>query len=144
MTNEAVILSALALLGESGTAESKTTADETTVTASGATATAEKSTAGIDDYILRSTYLLPLVCRSCERVENAYRLSQNLPTIVLPDSPSYALTDTFPLSPPLLPAVSFGLASLLCLDENPTLSASLNARHTSALTALPAKVEKIR
>ena len=65
------------------------------------------------DYLERSGYLLAMVCRQCEPVENLYRAANGQEAVTLPDQLCYLMTVTFPLSPPLSTAAAFGLAALL-------------------------------
>lgn len=111
MTNEEVYQAALHLVGERNSTD-------TTVNA---------------DYREHSGYLLAMVCRQCEPVENAYRQANGQNAVALPDQLCYQLTDTFPLSARLSAAGAFGLAALLVADENPDLSGALYGRFRSSL-----------
>lgn len=125
MTNEQVFQAALHLAGELSSSDSTVNAD----------------------YREHSGYLLAMVCRQCEAVENAYRKANQKGAVALPDQLSYQLSATFPLSAPLSTAAAFGLAALLVADENPDLSASLHARFQSSLqellASLPMQTESI-
>lgn len=106
-----------------------------------------EQTAWNADYLERSGYLLAMVCRQCEPVENLFRAANGQDAVTLPDQLCYLMTVTFPLSPPLSTAAAFGLAALLVADENPELSGELHDRFRQSLSeilaALPMKPESI-
>lgn len=118
MTNEEVYQAALHLVGERNSTDSTVNAD----------------------YREHSGYLLAMVCRQCEPVENACRQATGSGQVALPNQLCYQLTDTFPLSAPLSTAAAFGLAALLVADENPTLSGDLHGRFRSSLEEILASL----
>ena len=118
MTNEEVYQAALHLVGERNSTDSTVNAD----------------------YREHSGYLLAMVCRQCEPVENAYRQANSAEQVTLPNQLCYQLTDAFPLSAPLSTAAAFGLAALLTADENPALSSDLHGRFRASLEEILASL----
>lgn len=125
MKNEDIYKAALHLVGELSSPQSASNAD----------------------YLERSGYLLAMVCRQCEPIENLLRAANGQDPVTLPDQLCYLMTVTFPLSAQLTAAAAFGLAALLVADENPELSGDLHDRFQKSLSeilaALPMKPESI-
>ena len=100
------------------------------------------------DYRERAGYLLPVICRQCEAVENAYRKSRGLGAVDLSGEViPYSLGMPFPLSAPLAMPAALGVAAMLVETENSELSASLQARFRASLAeilaSLPMQCEPI-
>lgn len=91
---------------------------------------------GNDDYEERAGYLLPVVCARCARSDSLWRLANGEDPHSLPQSCPWQLDDDFPLSVPFAAPAAAGLASLLVLEENPTLSQSLSDLGSALLSEL--------
>ena len=59
-----------------------------------------EQTAWNADYLERSGYLLAMVCRQCEPVENLYRAANGQEAVTLPDQLCYLMTVTRRSPPP--------------------------------------------
>lgn len=88
------------------------------------------------DYEERACFLLPVVCARCARLDSFWRIANDQAPHSLPESCSWSLDADFPLSAPFASPASALLASLLVLEENPELSASLSGLCSALLEEL--------
>ncbi len=101
--------------------------------------TGETSTADSPDYSDRSKSLLALLYRTLAPLDRDIRAANdlpaqgNLPSTVLP-------TGIFPLTDQLAPAVAYALASLLTIDENLSLSETMQKHFADAIVDVRARI----
>lgn len=77
-----------------------------------------------------------MVCARCARLDSFWRIANDEAPHSLPESCSWSLDADFPLSAPFASPASALLASLLVLEENPELSASLSGLCSALLEEL--------
>ena len=88
------------------------------------------------DYEERACFLLPVVCARCARLDSFWRAANDEEPHSLPESCAWSLDADFPLSAPFASPASVLLASLLVLEENPTLSDALSELGSALLEEL--------
>ncbi|MBQ3639592.1 MAG: hypothetical protein II955_03640 [Clostridia bacterium] len=103
----------------------------------------ETAPADVPDYLSRATSLLAVVCSECASLDAAYRRAHDLDDGTWIPCVSVNVDAEFPLCDVFSSPAAYGLAALLTLDENSTLSEALYARFASFIgeirRELPAK-----
>ena len=95
-----------------------------------------------EDYLERAPYILANAVSDLSRLDVFYREALSLEPQNLKEGTELCLplSETFPLSKRFVSAASAYLASLLVIDENPTLSDKLYDKFCVGVTAITAEI----